>query len=197
MEAFLGTIMMWAPNFAPRGWAFCNGQLMSIAQNSALFSLLGTAYGGDGQTTFGLPNLTGRIPIGSNNSQGPGLSRYDLGQSGGSENNTLLVSQMPMHTHGASVTPFAVQVSDKNASISVPTPGARIAVPGSGDGRGFTGTLGFESDSASSVRLADDSIAPGQVSIMPTGGGTPVNNLPPYLGINFIIALQGIFPSRN
>src|SRR5437879_11862971 len=93
----LGSIIMFAGNFAPRGWALCNGQILPIAQNTALFSILGTTYGGNGQTTFALPDLRGRVPVGSG--QGPGLSNYDLGQQGGSESETLTVNQMPEHTH--------------------------------------------------------------------------------------------------
>ena len=99
MEAFLATIMGWAPNFAPRGWAFCGGQILPIAQNTALFSLLGTTYGGNGQTTFALPNLFSRLPIGAG--QGPGLSSYDLGQVGGTESTTLTINNMPAHAHPA------------------------------------------------------------------------------------------------
>src|SRR6478672_10112699 len=96
-EPFLAEIIMFAGNFAPRGWAFCQGQILSIAQNTALFSLLGTTYGGNGQTTFALPDLRGRVPVGTG--QGPGLSNYDLGQVSGSESVTLTVSQMPAHNH--------------------------------------------------------------------------------------------------
>src|SRR3954452_14925268 len=96
-EPFIGEIRMFGGNFAPRGWALCNGQLLSIAQNTALFSLLGTTYGGDGQTTFGLPNLQSRIPL--NQGQGPGLSNYDLGQAGGEETHTLITTEMPTHNH--------------------------------------------------------------------------------------------------
>lgn len=97
MEAFIGTIIAWAPNFAPRGWAFCNGQIMSIAQNTALFSLIGTIYGGDGKTTFALPDLRGRMPIGAG--QGPGLSEYTQGESSGAETVSLNPDQLPPHTH--------------------------------------------------------------------------------------------------
>src|SRR4051812_19628298 len=106
-EPFLAEIMIFAGNFAPRGWAFCNGQILSIAQNTALFSLLGTTYGGNGQTTFALPDLRGRVPIGVG--QGPGLSSISLGEVGGTENVTLLTTQMPMHDHTATVTPLKLR----------------------------------------------------------------------------------------
>src|SRR5664279_958928 len=98
MESFLASLLIFAGNFAPRGWAFCNGQILSIAQNSAVFALIGTTYGGNGTTNFALPDLRGRVPIHAG--QGPGLSLYSLGQSGGTENTTLLATQIPAHTHG-------------------------------------------------------------------------------------------------
>src|SRR6476620_8139642 len=99
MEGYIAESRLFAGNFAPRGWAFCQGQLLSISQNTALFSILGTTYGGNGQTTFGLPDLRGRVPIHSGGSQGPGLSPYDLGEMGGTETNTLTINQMPAHNH--------------------------------------------------------------------------------------------------
>ena len=164
---FLGEIRIFGFNFAPRGWAFCNGQAMSISQNTALFSLLGTTYGGNGITTFALPNLQSRVPL--HFGQGPGLSPYALGQVSGEENHTLITSEMPAHTHAA-------RASSGDATDTSPV-GNVLAAGGT-----YTAT-------------ANQNMAAGAVTT--TGGGFPHNNLPPYLALNFSIALQGIFPSRN
>lgn len=195
MEVFLGTIMMWAPNFAPRGWAFCNGQILPIAQYTALFSLLGTSYGGNGTTTFALPNMAGRVPVAAGS--GPGLQPYNLGQSGGVEQVTLNMAQLPAHTHPATLSPFVLNVSAENAADSVPVEGTRIAVPGSSDGRAFTPSLGFNKESKATVALSSDSITQGTLTVGVAGGSQPVDVHQPYLAVNFIIALEGIFPSRN
>jgi microcystin-dependent protein len=171
---FIGEIRMFGGNFAPRGWAFCQGQILSIAQNTALFSLLGTTYGGNGQTTFALPDLRGRVPI--QPGQGPGLSPRTLGEAGGQETVTLIASQMPAHNHG-------LNVFNGPGTASSPA-GAVIAAPVSG------ATL----DKAFS---ATPSATMSPASIGSAGGSQPHNNMPPYQCVNFIIALEGIFPSRN
>ena len=175
-EPFLGMIIIVPYNFSPRGWAFCNGQILPIAQNTALFSLLGTTYGGNGQTTFALPDLRGRV---SNSSgQGPGLSSYDLGQVGGTESETITINQMPAHNH---------QVACLNG-------GAASSVKPSGK---FVGKLNVPTD-VNAVVWADTSdslMAP--TSITNTGGSQPISLLQPYLTLNYCIALEGIFPSRN
>lgn len=173
MEAFMGTIMAWGPNYAPAGWAFCNGQLLSIAQNSALFALLGTTYGGDGVTTFGLPDLRGRVPIHAG--QGPGLSNHALGQTGGSENVTLFTSNLPAHTHQ-----FQVPVNTQPGTTRAPA-GAVLAAS--------------DQRNAQFAATSDASLAPATTS--PAGSNSPVPIVQPYLTLNFIICLQGIFPSRN
>ena len=167
-EPFLGQISMFGFAFAPKGWAFCNGQLLSIAQNTALFSLLGTTYGGDGQTTFALPNLQSRCPL--HFGQGAGLSERDLGEQGGVESVTLLTTQMPQHSH--LVNAFGEDASTSDPSGSVPAAGG--AYNGAPDGTKMN------------AQMND-----------PTGGGQPHDNMTPFLGINFCIALSGIFPSRN
>jgi microcystin-dependent protein len=167
-EPFLGMIAIFGFNFAPRGWAFCNGQILPIAQNTALFALLGTTYGGNGQTTFGLPDLRGRAPV--HFGQGPGLSSYDLGQQGGTETVTLTGAQTGPHTHG---------VSASNAPTSKSPSGNLPA---------NFGTVAYGSS-------ADLSMSPAMVQ--PNTGGQPHNNIQPYLAINFCIAIEGIFPSRN
>jgi microcystin-dependent protein len=169
----LGEIRMFGGNFAPRGWAFCNGQILPIAQNTALFSLLGTTYGGNGQTTFALPDLRGRVPI--HFGQGPGLSNYSLGQVGGQETVTLLSDQLPAHSHIVN----AVAAGGNQAN---PT-GNFAAVESTGT------SLNYNSGPANAL------MHPNTIGI--TGQNQPVPNLQPHLAINFIIALQGIFPSRN
>ncbi len=169
LDPFVGEIGIVAFNFAPRGWALCNGQILPIAQYTALFSLLGTTYGGNGFTTFALPDLRGRVPI--HFGQGPGLSNYNLGQTGGTETETLSLSQMPLHNHQHMV--------DLGNGVSDDPNGRLVAKNAAGIpqyGVNATATL-----------------APGAIG--PVGGSQPHNNLQPYLTLNFIIALQGIFPS--
>ncbi|MBT8160015.1 MULTISPECIES: phage tail protein [Arthrobacter] len=166
-EPFLGEIRLVGFNFAPTGWALCNGQIMSISQNTALFALLGTMYGGNGVSTFALPNLQGRAAL--HNGQGPGLSNYSQGQVGGTETTTLLTSNLPPHTHPGM---FAStnETTDRPSAGMAPAPGGSYGPPDSG------------------VPLA-----PTQAS----GSGLPFNTMQPYLVLNYIIALQGIFPSRS
>ena len=176
MEPFLGQIIMFGGNFAPRSWAFCDGQLLSIQQNTALFSILGTTYGGDGRTTFGLPDLRGRVPVHAGNGPGPGLSAWRIGQKGGSETNTLTVQQLPAHNHTGSL-----KVSNQAGEETDPT-GAYL---------GNTESTELY-QSAATGQMAADSVATNN-----TGGGQPVNNIQPALALNYIICLQGIFPSRS
>lgn len=202
-EPFIGEIIMFAGNFAPRGWALCNGQLMSIAQNTALFSILGTTYGGDGRVNFALPDLRGRVPVHSGNaSQGPGLQPVTLGESAGTPTTTILTSNLPPHTHAATFSPAGltavVSVANTPADQSDPNGNvlAQSQVPSRTDptivnsyasaGTAPTGAL-------SGVSVTGT----GQVTVGVTGGGIPLETQPPYLGLNFIIAVQGIFPSRN
>lgn len=171
---FIAEIRMFGFNFAPRGWAFCNGQLLPIAQNTALFSLLGTTYGGNGTTNFGLPNLQGRAPL--HPGQAPGLSPYVLGQTGGSETVTLTQNGLPSHTHAM------------NGSIAPPPAGGVTPDPTQGLGRAAGGN-------AYGAAANLTAMSPQALSLQ--GGSQPHNNLMPYLTVNFCIALQGIFPSRN
>jgi microcystin-dependent protein len=173
MNPFIGQIQPFGFNFAPVGWAFCNGQLLSIAQNQALFSLLGTMYGGDGRTTFGLPDLRGRVPIGPRN--GPGLSNYALGQKGGVETVTLTVNQLPSHNHAAAAASPAGNSNDAISNIWADDAGVSSAT--------------YSSAAASGTMRGD--------AIGNAGGGQAHENRQPFLAVNFIIALQGIFPSRN
>ncbi len=169
---FLGEIRMAGFNFAPVGWAFCNGQIMSIQQNAALFSLLGTQYGGDGITTFALPNLQSRVPI--HMGTGAGLSPYFIGQLGGVETVTLNINQMPQHNH----------------LINAASGGGNQANPsGNYPAVESTGTSLNYSNAPNATMNAQ--------ALTNAGGSQPHTNIQPYLCINFIIALQGIFPSRN
>lgn len=171
-------------NFAPRGYAFCNGQLLSIAQNTALFSLLGTTYGGDGRVTFGLPDLRGRVPI--NQGTGPGLTPRSMGELSGEEIHTLISTEMPQHAH--SVTGITIPCSTEDGETGSPN-GTFPAVPG-----GAGGAVNAYATAAT----AGKSMAPGGTGTAQIAGGSqPHNNMQPYLVVNFAIALEGIFPSRN
>ena len=168
---FIGEIRLFPYNFAPRGWAFCNGQILPIAQNTALFSLLGTTYGGNGQTTFALPDLRGRVANGSG--QGPGLQNYSLGQVAGEESVTLLTTQLPAHTH-----PFTPPCNTDDPSAGSPK-------------NNFPATVG------NPIYATTTNATMGAGTTGGSGGSQPHDNLQPYLTLNYCIALQGIFPSRN
>ena len=183
MEGTIGEVRMFAGNFAPRSWAFCQGQILAISSNSALFSIIGTIYGGDGRTTMALPDLRGRAAIGQG--IGPGLSDRRLGALGGAEYHALTISEMPNHNH-----PNAIQASSSNAAQSQPTSGSSIAAPGSGEGRNFQPTLGYAN------ATPDTNLNVG-TSTGVNGGSVSHNNMSPFLAINYIICLQGIFPSRS
>lgn len=184
MEPYIGQIMMFGGNFAIRGWATCDGQLIPISQNTALFSIIGTTYGGDGRVTFGLPDLRGRVAIHQGN--GPGLSSYAWGQIGGAETVTLTTPQIPSHNHMS-----VLKASATNATIGTPTGGSSLATPGALSGRTFTGTLGYDS-AVPAVDLNAASIAVGNA-----GGNQFHTNMQPFLCVSHQIALVGIFPSRS
>jgi len=176
MEGYIAQIIMFAGNFAPRNWAFCQGQIMSIAQNTALFSLLGTTYGGNGQTTFALPDLRGRVPVGTGT--GPGLSTIDLGEVAGEQNHTLIITEIPAHNHALSA------YADDVANTANPT-GNSLSV----------GQL--NNQTVSMYRNTNPTALMNPQSIGIAGGSQPHNNMQPYLGMNYVICLFGIFPSRN
>lgn len=165
MDPIIATIILFAGNFAPRGWEFCNGQLLQISRNTALFSLIGTAFGGDGMTTFALPDLRGRVPVHAGT--GPGLSPRTLGQSFGAEQVTLLASQIPAHVH--------------EIPVELPPDGVTTAPPPNA-------ILGYN-------RAAGATAATFQSA--PSGGGTPVPTVQPSLALNYIIATEGVYPSRS
>lgn len=203
-EPFIGEIRMVGFNFAPRGWAFCQGQIMSIAQNSALFSLLGTMYGGNGQTTFGLPDMRSRSPVGMG--QGPGLSNIVQGEMSGTENVTLLTSNMPAHNHLVPPSTVPVAVSGQVAmpastdAAGVASPANAVPAAGSSGGRPFS--LYNSAQSGSATLAPFDVALNGSANVPTTETGVAGSNMPvslrnPFIGINFVIALEGIFPSHN
>src|SRR5271155_1597434 len=177
-DQFLAEIRIFPFNFAPQGWAFCNGQLLPISQSTALFSLLGTTYGGDGRTNFALPNLQGNAPMFFG--QGPGLSLHELGETGGSDAVTVLLSQMPSHTHAINC------IDGARVEGQVGQPGNAILVKTSGTPANAH---------TSGVAQPNQTLAAGMVGY--AGGSLPHNNLMPYLTLNFCIALQGIYPQRS
>jgi microcystin-dependent protein len=174
MDPFVAEIRIFPFNFPPRGWAFCDGQLLAISQNTALFSLLGTTYGGNGKSNFALPDLQGRAPM--HPGQGPGLSLHDLGETGGSETVSLLETEMPSHSHGM----FGTVEDGTQGTL---TNGVTLA-------RSVGGSL-YQSNSSSGL------VAMNADALTPTGGDNPHNNMQPYLTLNFCIALQGVFPPRT
>lgn len=179
VDPYLADVSIFAGNFAPRGWAFCDGQLLPISQYSALFSILGTVYGGDGRTSFGLPDLRGRVPIGPGS--GPGLSPKRQGERGGNETTTLSIAQMPSHNHAAILH-------------------SETAIANSGNPQGkLLGAMADDADGIYADAVAADELPmhPDSVVVAHTGGGQSFSNEQPYLGIHYIIALQGVFPSRS
>ena len=168
---FVAEVRIFGFTFPPTGWAFCNGQIMPISQNTALFSLLGTNYGGDGKSTFGLPNLQGSVPIGQG--QGPGLSQRFIGETGGAPSVTLIDSEMPVHNHTVNATSTPGEVSSPTAAVSIARSSGKPAYVAP----------------ASLTNLNFQAVAP-------NGGSLPHNNLMPFVTLNYCIALQGVYPPR-
>jgi microcystin-dependent protein len=173
MDPFVAEIRIFPFNFAPKGWAFCDGQILPLSQNTALFSLLGTTYGGDGKSNFALPDMQGNAPM--HPGQGPGLSLHDLGETGGSDTVTLLESEIPSHSHG-------VMAAAQQALVRQPSPSVGLARS--------SGTPAYNSTTTNLAMMAN-------VTIAPAGGDQPHNNLQSYLTLNFCIALQGVYPPRS
>lgn len=171
-QPYVGEIRLFAGNFAPAGWALCDGSVLSIAQNDVLFNLIGTTYGGDGQNTFALPDLRGRVPL--HQGQGPGLSPYVIGQAAGTEQVTLIAQQLPSHTHVL------------HATTADATVGASVA----GNLTGKAATTSLYGSTPGGGALAAQALTA-------SGGNQPHNNMAPFLGLNFIISLFGIFPSQG
>ncbi len=174
MDPFVAEIRIFPFNFAPRGWAFCDGQILPLSQNTALFSLLGTTYGGDGKSNFALPNLQGNAPM--HPGQGPGLSLHDLGETGGSDTVTLLDSEMPAHPHSL------MAASNTPGNLNAPASDRALARSAGG--------YAYKAAPATLVPMSGQAITP-------AGGGSPHNNMMPYLTLNLCIALQGVYPARG
>ena len=173
MDPFVAEIRMFPFNFAPSNWAFCDGQLLPLSQNTALFSLLGTTYGGNGKSNFALPNLQGNVPM--HPGQGPGLSLHDLGETGGSETVTLLESEIPNHSHTLKAATTLAEENDP--------------------GTGYVSRSASKLNYSTTTNTGLVSMYPG--SLAPSGGDQPHNNMQPYLTVNFCICLQGVFPPRT
>ncbi|SOD13371.1 phage tail protein [Pedobacter xixiisoli] len=200
MDGYVGEIRLFAATFAPRNWAFCWGQVVAIRSNTALFSIIGTYYGGNGTTTFQLPNFAGRTAIGQGG--GPGLSTYIIGETGGTSTETLVQAQMPAHTHNNTVSAPAsgtnLLVSAADSTLAVATAGSVISTPGYTVATGLAKTLGFNNATPNTV-LHTDSIKVNNTSLTfdTAGGSIPHNNMQPSLGMNYIICMYGVFPARN
>lgn len=190
-QPFLGEVRMFAGNFAPRGWVFCNGQSLAISQYDALYALLGTTYGGDGQVSFNAPDMRSRRPI--HWGRGPGLSSYEIGQRGGTESETLTQMQMPMHTHATTGGggQYTLELPCSTNAGSSPSPGGRVnAVSPTGSERfAPPGSSGLGTTAALSANLTP--------TLNVAGGSQPHDNLQPYLAVSFIMCVEGVFPSRN
>lgn len=207
MDGVIAEIRGFAGNFAPKGWAFCQGQLLSISQNTALFSLIGTIYGGDGRTTFALPDLRGRVPISSGT--GPGLSSRKEGARGGEEVVTLNALQMPSHIHTAAATITGATIGGSaTAEMNINNTAFDAGSEGNGAYLGFSDAGELYATSTDGSKLKNDAISVNtsgltvdvsgaSVTVNPTGGSQYHNNMQPYLVINWIICLVGLFPSRN
>jgi microcystin-dependent protein len=174
MDPFVAEIRIFPFNFAPKGWAFCDGQILPLSQNTALFSLLGTTYGGDGKSNFALPDMQGNAPM--HPGQGPGLSLHDLGETGGSETVSLLESEIPAHSH-------ALTANSNPGNVKLPSASVTLARSG--------GAAENTYGPASSLVNMNDNV------LTPAGGDQPHNNMQPYLTLSFCIALQGVYPPRT
>jgi microcystin-dependent protein len=171
VDPFVAEIRIFPFNFAPKGWAFCDGQILPLSQNTALFSLLGTTYGGDGKSNFALPNMQGNAPM--HPGQGPGLSLHDLGETGGTETVSLLESEMPSHSHA---------LLGQNAVGDTPVANGHVLARATG---------------AYQTNVGTNVVAMAPAALPPAGGDQPHNNMQPYLTLNFCIALQGVYPPRS
>ena len=192
MEPFIGQIQGFGFNFSPRGWGNCNGAILPITQNQALFSLLGTTYGGDGRTTYGLPDLRGRSAI--NRGKGPGLQDYREGAKGGTETNTITTAQLPAHSHQMPAHNHQLRVTSVTGTTERPSSTLLLARSSSGNIYATPGTVVLTLyDTSPNQAISEHAAGP----TANTGSGTTVNNLSPYQVIEVCIALQGIYPSRN
>lgn len=182
MEGTLANVTLFAGNFAPRMWAICDGTLLNISTNTALFALIGTTYGGNGQTTFALPDLRGRVPVGTGN--GAGLSSYIAGQASGTETNTMLYSNLPPHIHAAVV---SIRMPVNNSTANMDAPENAVYAP--------AGTVNMYNPTAGTNQNFGALNVTANLQV--TGGGSPIPNMMPYTAMNYVICTQGIFPSRS
>lgn len=193
---FIASIVTWMPDFAPKGWAFCQGQILSIAQNQAVFALIGTTYGGNGSTTFALPDLRSRIPVGAGN--GPGLSPVSLGQAAGSETQTMTDQTLPAHTHFA-LPELRPALPLSTAPATAPDPATGVLATGSvriGSGPSAR-TFPVSNFTTAQANAVLPVTMPGDLTATPTGNSQPFSIMQPYTALNFIFAMQGIFPPRS
>lgn len=181
MEGVIGYTTMFAGNFAPKAWTFCNGQVINIASNTALFSILGTTYGGNGTTTFGIPDLRGRTIVGQGT--GPGLSTYSLGQSGGVQSSTITINQMPAHVHPVAIV-AANPATDTGADLTTAS------------GNVYARDINSINPYAGGP-FATMGPLQGTITMAPNGGNQPFNMLRPFIGMNYILCTQGVYPARN
>jgi microcystin-dependent protein len=200
MEGTMAEIRGFGGNYAPQNWAICNGALLSVSQHTALFSLLGAIYGGDGRTTFALPNLEGRVPIGTGSSYGG--SNYDLGQQGGAESVSLGLNQLPAHTHNAAPNLTVTGTATGNVELPCYNEGGDATSPGgnilANIGSGYMEAGEADANLApASASLSVQGSVQGSIDIGSTGSGLPISNMQPFTAINWIICVTGLFPSRN
>lgn len=197
MDGYIGEIRLFAAAFAPRNWAYCNGQIIAIQSNTTLFSIIGTTYGGNGSTNFQLPNFAGRVAVGIG--QLTGGSLYPRGQMGGAGSHTLKLTEMPSHTHVGTVSGTAdLLVSAADSTLPAATAGSAIATPGYLVAGGLAKTLGFNNATPNTVLHADSiKLNNGPIILANAGADLPHTNMQPSIGMNYIICLYGIFPSRN
>lgn len=184
MDEYIGIVKLFAGTFAPRGWMLCQGQLLPVAQYSALFSIIGNTYGGTGTTTFALPNLCGLTAVGTGTSRASGTV-YKVGEVAGSETTTILTQNMPPHQHSP-----MLHANTGNAQYSNPTTTSVLAAPGRPSGRDFESFYGY-TDATPDVLMSGASVTDGIV-----GGGMPVSNMQPYIAMNYIICIEGLYPPR-
>lgn len=205
MESFIGMIALFGFNFAPRSWAFCDGQTIAISQNQAMFALLGTSFGGDGRTNFKLPDLRSRAAVGMGT--GPGLAPVQLGQTAGQQQATLTTGNMPSHSHSATFAPDGGGGSAATGTLSASTEAGTAATPSAGGflatvaGGGAPKNIYVDGPQTATVELGGLTITGGggggTVTVDPTGNGQALSILNPVLGINYSIVMEGLFPSRN
>ncbi len=193
--AFLSLICLWPLSWAPRLWSLCDGSMLDISQNTALYSLLGTNYGGDGRTSFGIPDFRGRVPVGAGH--GPVTGYYQLGQMGGYEDVALTLNQLPVHSHASAFNPSAVTIKASPVAGTEKVPGTNNATTLSASDQGRSDASNIYNSETPTVDLNMDASFDGAVTVENAGAGQSHSNVQPYTSVNYIIALEGIYPSRS